>query len=154
VEAVSNSRRNESSQFSLPQRLLVLLAGLILLALLAVAAWLPPDPRGLGTHQGLGLPPCSFRQMTGLRCPSCGMTTSWSHLMRGQLLSSVKANASGMLLGVLAILLTPWVLGSAIRGRWLIRPLDEQVTLVVVIGILVITVGEWCLRLWLDGVSG
>ncbi|RMG03430.1 MAG: DUF2752 domain-containing protein, partial [Planctomycetota bacterium] len=52
-----------------------------LAGLLVIAAVLRPSPTGLGTHQQLGLPPCTFRAMFGSRCPTCGMTTAWSNVM-------------------------------------------------------------------------
>ena len=45
---------------------------------LFLAWWLSPDPRGYGTHEQLGLPPCSAELLFGLPCPFCGMTTSFS----------------------------------------------------------------------------
>jgi len=41
--------------------------GSTLLLLLGVAVWLLPDPRGIGTHKQLGLPPCSVPQIYGIR---------------------------------------------------------------------------------------
>src|SRR5438132_6029980 len=59
--------------------------GLVLV--FAVAGWLDPYENGrarrLETHMQLGLPPCNFRILTGLPCPSCGMTTSFALLVRG-----------------------------------------------------------------------
>lgn len=51
----------------------------------ALAALLTPSPTGLGTHQALGLPPCLFHALTGWACPSCGLTTSITHLIHGNL---------------------------------------------------------------------
>src|SRR5947209_2100708 len=58
----------------LVQRLALVTAGTVLIGLLATAACLTPSPRGMGTHQQLGLPPCTVVQWFGVRCPSCGMT--------------------------------------------------------------------------------
>ena len=33
--------------------------------------------------------PCSFKQATGLDCPSCGMQRSFVHLLRGEVVESV-----------------------------------------------------------------
>jgi hypothetical protein len=103
---------------------LALLGGGLLLALV-IAACLQPDPRGFGTHEHLGLPPCTFSTWFGLRCPFCGMTTAWAHTLRGQLAAAVAANAGGPLLALAAMLAGPWMLASAIRGRPVLgRPSD------------------------------
>jgi len=59
---------------------LVLLLSCI--ALLAIGSLLKPDPRGFATHAQLGLPPCAFRALTGIPCPSCGMTTAFALAVR------------------------------------------------------------------------
>ena len=46
------------------------------------------------------------------------MTTSWSHLVRGEFASAVSANAGGTLLGLLALAAVPWLLCSAAVGRY------------------------------------
>ncbi|MCL4206567.1 MAG: DUF2752 domain-containing protein [Pirellulaceae bacterium] len=122
-----------------------------LLSLLLVAAWLPPDPRGFGTHQRLGLPPCSFRQLTGWRCPSCGMTTAWSCLMRGRIAASFQANAGGALLGLVCLVVAPWALISGLRGRWLGRLPGPVVTLGLVPVLLVVTLADWLVRCLIVG---
>src|SRR4051794_7336480 len=62
----------------------LLAAALGVLAVLGVARCLRPDPKGYGTHQQLGLLPCGFRAITGLGCPSCGMTTAFAWFVRGR----------------------------------------------------------------------
>ncbi len=61
------------------QRLSLLLAAVGLAGVLALAGSLQPDSRRLGTHEPLGLPPCSIRSLIGLRCPTCGMTIAWAN---------------------------------------------------------------------------
>jgi hypothetical protein len=100
----------------------------------------------MGTHQQLGLPPCTSVQWFGIRCPSCGMTTSWSHLVRGNVLSAFRVNAGGALLGAAALVCSPWLLVSAARGRWLMAPPHEGVTLAVGLTIVTVTVIDWALR--------
>ena len=53
------------------------------------------------TYPELGLPPCTFKYVTGLPCPSCGMTTSFALLMHGDLVNSLRANEVGTLLAQL-----------------------------------------------------
>jgi hypothetical protein len=128
-------------------RRLVGLSAIGLLALLAVAAWLEPDPQGLGTHQQLGLPPCTFRTLFGLPCPTCGMTTAWAHLVRGELGGALRANAAGALLAMLAVAGIPWLAGSAIRGRWLGRAPGGNVVAWLAVGVSLIALIHWGLRI-------
>lgn len=90
----------------------------IALTLLLLARSLDPSGRGYGTHQQLGLPPCSSILLWGTRCPACGMTTSWSYLTRGQLVSAWSANAGGTLLGLIALAYIPAICYYLARGYW------------------------------------
>lgn len=127
---------------------MLLAAGLVLGSLLVTAAILSPNRRGMGTHQQLGLPPCSFVIWFEMRCPACGMTTSWSHLMRGQVIQAMHANTGGLLLGLLALTGTPWMLTSAVLGRWWLGELRPEW---VVIGggtVFSVSLVQWLWRLW------
>jgi hypothetical protein len=65
-------------------RLLHLGIGSMMLCGLGLCAPLQPDPSGIGTHRQLGLPGCLICLVTGKeRCPSCGLTTGLTHLIRG-----------------------------------------------------------------------
>lgn len=127
-------------------RVLLLALGGVLAALLATAWRLTPSPRGLGTHQQLGLAPCTVEQWFGLRCPSCGMTTAWAHVVRGQVLAAMRANAGGALLAVLALGGTPWLLASGAQGRWIIGRPSEWWLLAAALAIVVITLVQWAVR--------
>ena len=102
-----------------------LVAGLVLvacLAVLAVAAWLEPDPAGYGTHRQLGFRGCGMMATTGVPCPTCGMTTAFSLAIRGRWIEAVKAQAAGTLL-VAAVGLTCAVSCSVLlTGKvWLVN---------------------------------
>lgn len=129
------------------ERVPLVLVGAVVVALLAISLRLTPDPYGLGTHQQLGLPQCSVRQFLGIRCPSCGMTTSWAHMVRGQVLSAAKANCGGALLALLAATAGPWMLACGLRGRWLLRPPNEWIALGLGLAVLFITMMDWMIRL-------
>ncbi len=75
---------------------LVLPAAFIFIS--AVGRILDPNPSGLGTHRALGLPKCLFLEWTGLPCPGCGLTTSFTHLLHGQWREAFAAHALGPLL--------------------------------------------------------
>ena len=116
-------------------------------ALLGVAVWLTPDRHGHGTHQQLGLPPCTFYVLFGRPCPACGMTTSWAWLVRGEVIEACRANVGGTLLAALAIAGVPWLLGSALRGRWLTRRPNDLTLAGLVGGMLLVTLVQWGWRL-------
>ncbi|MGE3313960.1 MAG: DUF2752 domain-containing protein [Planctomycetaceae bacterium] len=124
-------------------RVLVLLWSFFLIAGFSVASWLEPDPRGFGTHQGLGFPPCSIRLLFGIPCPSCGMTTSFSHFTRGQFVEASRANLAGFLMASFCAVQIPWCWASSFQGRlWGIsRP--EIVLLIVVLILSIICLTQW-----------
>jgi hypothetical protein len=109
------------------------------------------------THRQLGLPPCTFYWVTGLPCPSCGMTTSFSHLAHGSISDSLRANPAGTLLAVGALTAIPWCLASAVWGR---RFGVHDYELLIARGMLVlfgILLVSWVLRLgwiWACGELG
>ena len=72
-------------------------------AIVITAARLAPDTHGMGTHTQLGLPPCGFLVVTGLPCPSCGMTTAYASTVRGHLLEAVRAQVAGAFLAAATI---------------------------------------------------
>lgn len=128
-------------------RLALLGFGAGLLALLATAWALTPSDRGYGTHRQLGFPPCSFMVMFGRRCPSCGMTTSWSYLMRGRPLAAAQANCGGAALGLLSLAAGPWLVASAARGGWVWRRPSDRVVVALSLAVVGITLLDWCCRL-------
>jgi hypothetical protein len=129
------------------QRVLLLLSGIVLAVPLGIATQLSPSPRGMGTHQQLGLPPCSAIQIFGVRCPACGMTTSWTLMVRGHVLKAVQTNSGGAMLAVIAAVTAPWLFGTGIRGRWVIGPPHEMATITIAIGVVVVTLVDWIIRL-------
>lgn len=132
---------------TLRQRVLSALIGVGLAALLATAIALRPSQRGWGTHQQLGLPPCTFQSLVGVRCPSCGMTTSWAWLVRGNVVRAVQSNVGGALLAVVAMVASPFLLISAIRGRWIVSPPGDGMLAGAAIVVVVITLIDWGIRL-------
>ena len=91
----------------------------------ALALLTEPDPRGYGTHEQLGFGACLFRDWLGGPCPTCGVTTSASHLARGDLLEAWRAQPLGVLLAVAAIAGLPAMIALHRRGidvgQWLLR---------------------------------
>jgi hypothetical protein len=122
--------------------------GVGLLAALVLASQLRPDPRGWGTHEQLGLPPCTFLAVVGKRCPACGMTTSWAFATHGRLADALRANASGTLLALVTVTVSAGAIGVAVRGKRLAWQPGET----VIVGLATCLVGlvlvEWAFRLF------
>lgn len=127
-------------------RLMLFSWSLFLIGGFCVAVQIKPDPRGFGTHQQLGFSPCVIRSQLSIPCPSCGMTTSFSHFVRGQLRQSVQANTSGLILALVCLVMIPWSWISVYHRRlWLISN-PEACLLWLVCGLVSITVLEWTFR--------
>lgn len=77
------------------------------------------EPMRMASHESLGLPPCNFKQVVGIPCPSCGMTTSFAMLVRGDVWNSLKANWVGTLLAIFLAIAIPWSVYCSLRGRYL-----------------------------------
>jgi hypothetical protein len=119
-----------------------------LIALFCVAAWLNPyqkdgSARRMETHRQLGLPECTFKKLTGIPCPSCGMTTSFALTIRGDLVNAAQANCVGMLLALALLAIIPWCVGSAIAGRTVFVRSVERTVMVMVIGLLALMLLRW-----------
>ncbi len=113
-----------------------------------IAVWLKPDPRGFGTHQQLGLPPCTFRSLTGTNCPHCGLTTSFSWFVRGQLFKSIKANPAGVILASASLIVLIWTIVVSVRGRFVISH-EPGRDLLVGFGIwMLLSIVIWLCRLY------
>ena len=99
--------------------------------------------RRMETHRQLGLPPCKFKEKTGLPCPSCGMTTSFALLVRGDVVHSLRANAAGTLLALFCLGFIPWALVSVARRRMLFIRSLERAMLVCVLGLMSLMLMRW-----------
>lgn len=134
-------------RLSLTTRLGIAAGALACLTLFAVSLWLKPAAAGLGTHQQLGLPPCTVRTLFDMRCPACGMTTSWAYFVRGHWMRACQANVGGFWLAVLNVVVSSWLLASAAAGRWVCKcPRGEWVG-GITIATVIVTLLDWGYRL-------
>ena len=127
------------------------------IAILCVAAYLPPSPTGTGTHAQLrGLQTCQFLQRTGLPCPSCGMTTSFSWFVRGNWLASLYIQPMGWALAVLTTVAAWTGLYVAITAKpahRLLRLVPTRYYLIPLLGLAIAAWG-WKMFLILKGIDG
>jgi hypothetical protein len=118
------------------------------LAVLIVAASLDPSPRGVGTHEQLGLDPCQFEARTGVPCPTCGMTTSFACFVRGRMLASlyVQPLASVLALGTATLF---WAGGYiTLTGRPVYRLLRWIQPRYYLLPFFALTVLAWGWKIW------
>ena len=80
-----------------PERALAAGLALLFLALLVAARLIQPDPRGLGTHEQLGLRPCYIAKYLHLPCPLCGATTAFSLMAHGAAWPAFRCQPTGAL---------------------------------------------------------
>ena len=110
-------------------------------------ALIDPYPNGeamrMGTHKQLGLPECSFKELAGVPCPSCGMTTSFTLLMRADVWHSMQANFAGTALATFGLLFIPWALASAFFGRFVFIRRMELVVFRLAVIFLILLFGRW-----------
>ena len=144
---MSITRHCDEASIGSTGRAILLGIAFFLIAGFVVALRLSPDPRGFGTHQQLGLPPCAAQLVFGFPCPGCGMTTCFSHFVRGQFVEAARANLAGAVLAAVCSLLIPWCLWSALRGRlWMVSdPVTFGGTLVISLSGLAVLI--WAARL-------
>jgi hypothetical protein len=71
------------------------------------------------------------------------MTTSFSLLMHGDVVNSLKANAVGTLLALLWLTLIPWCLLSSYRGSPVWVASVESTLTKLVIGFLILLLTRW-----------
>ncbi|MCB9777489.1 MAG: DUF2752 domain-containing protein [Alphaproteobacteria bacterium] len=87
---------------------------------LAIARSLTPDPAGMGTHRQLGLGGCAFLTATGVPCPMCGMTTTFTHMAHLSPLTALGTQPFGVVLFLCTV--GAFALGGADlllpAGRW------------------------------------
>jgi hypothetical protein len=120
----------------------------------AVAAWIYPyredgTPLRIEAHRQLGLPECQFKKFTGTPCPSCGMTTSFALLVRGDIWNSLLANFAGTALALFGMAFIPWALATALAGRVVWLRSVELTLFRLCIVFLILLLGHWGLALLL-----
>ena len=113
------------------------------LAVLVIGLLLTPSPTGMGTHKALGLQPCQFLATSGLPCPTCGMTTSFAHFVRGQWLRSFYVQPMGFL-AALATGAVFWAcLYIAVTGRPIHRLIKQVPMLTLVVTSIGLAIAAW-----------
>jgi hypothetical protein len=107
------------------------------------------NPRKMSTHTQLGMPPCNFVTLTGKPCPSCGMTTSFALLVRGDVVASARANWVGSVICTLWAVTLVWATASGAWGKPLFVPSGRgELVFTVIVGVvLTLMLARWAVVL-------
>lgn len=93
--------------FSIKDRLIYLTVPVVSSTAILLGRMVTPSPDGVGTHQQLGLPACLMLTLTGIPCPSCGLTTSFSHAAHLEFSQAMHVQPFGLLIFLLAVASIP-----------------------------------------------
>jgi hypothetical protein len=117
------------------------------LAVLLVARWLQPDKRGFGTHEQIGMPPCGMVLVTGLPCPTCGMTTAFSLVMHGHPWLAARVQPAGAVLCLGTILLLGLAVYVSVSGRGPRVNWDRLGPTRVALAFALLLIGGWAFKM-------
>jgi len=123
------------------------------LAVLITAATLTPSSEGHGTHTQLGLPPCGFLVYTGYPCPGCGLTTSFSHMIRAEVFGAFSANPFGILLFLATAAIIPIALFGIVKRMPVIDTLDRLHAEKIAIGLSIVSIVVWLVKVGIQYLS-
>ena len=126
-----------------------MLVSVAAITLLMVAVYVQPASEGIGTHQQLGLPQCGWILAANIPCPTCGMTTAWSHTVRGEFPSAFLAQPMGMLLAIGTMCVAVGGGISAMTGYSFNGLLYRFAPSKVFIVIAIVTLASWVLKILL-----
>ncbi len=113
-----------------------------------LARWITPydvdgTPKRLSTHTQLGLPPCTFLVVSGIPCPSCGLTTSFSLMVHGDPIPSLRANPAGPILLLVTLSVWIWSLWCMLHRQLIWSRIWEFRLVLILSGVFLILLIRW-----------
>jgi hypothetical protein len=115
----------------------------------SISAFLPPSSKGHGTHESLGLPPCGFLLITGIPCPSCGLTTSFSHMAHGHFLDAFLVQPFGFVLFLLFGYITVMSGYAVIKKIPFARIMDSRTVEWLQVILLILMMISWVYKIYI-----
>ncbi len=117
-----------------------------ILAVFSAAAWIHPDPSGLGTHTQLHLPPCGFYEIFHKPCPSCGMTTAFAWMMHLHPVEAFRAQPAGAGVFLAALFLFLYLPYAWVKRKPPINILEAPAFVIVTFGLIALILVVWVTR--------
>ncbi len=122
-------------------------AGVVAAAAITVTCLLAsvsPDPRGIGTHERLGMTECGWPLHYGIPCPTCGCTTAACLVVHGRPFAAFATQPFGAAVAIVGLLIGAHALLCLVRARsfadLLVRLPLRRLLLVALAGLLL---GWW-----------
>lgn len=117
------------------------------LSILSIAAYLTPDPQGHATHTQLGMPKCSWVMMYEKPCPTCGMTTAFSHAGEAQWISAILTQPMGAFLALLTTMIFWAATHQAVTGSRIGSVPQAYITPKLIITLFILALGAWIYKI-------
>ena len=123
----------------------IILAGCV--SAVVVGTWLTPDHSGVGTHTALGFPPCGFYTITGIPCPTCGVTTSFVLAAHLRFEESFLVQPLGFLVFIAVCLSALATGGTLLMGKSLFKLKLKVNGYKIAFLLIVIVLSSWCYKI-------
>lgn len=147
VQTAHPKERTTPLRSSTAERIGAAILALATLTVLITAAWLTPSPDGHATHTQLGMQKCVWASSLGKPCPTCGMTTSFSHAGEGSWITAIITQPMGALLALLATMIFWGATHQAITGSRIGSVVQSVLRPKLVIAMLALAGAAWIYKI-------
>ena len=141
------SERTTPLRSSTGERIAAGLVAIITIAVLTTAAWLTPNPDGHATHTQLGMNKCTWVVWFDKPCPTCGMTTSFSHAGEGSWTTATLRQPMGALLALLTTMIFWGATHQALTGSRIGSVAQTAMRPKLVITMLALAAAAWVYKI-------
>ena len=146
-EEPTGPREGDRTRAGAGARVLCLLRFVAFAGVSVVARQLKPEAEGTGTHEQLGLPPCGLIEALGIPCLSCGWTTAWANMVRGNLGAAFMASPAGAILYVAGAVVALACLAQTVAGFPVLERVARWDWTRIGLGALVLVTASWIFKL-------
>lgn len=115
-DAPAESLHDETAAAARHVRVTAIVIAIGCAGILFVATYLTPDPRGFGTHEQLGLPPCISTTFLHVPCPVCGMTTAFSLMAHARPVDAFRTQPAGAIFFVVCLFALAGAVSALVSG--------------------------------------
>ncbi|MGJ8635764.1 MAG: DUF2752 domain-containing protein [Phycisphaerales bacterium] len=129
------------------ERIGAAILALATLSVLSLAAYLTPNPAGHATHTQLGMPKCTWVVWFDKPCPTCGMTTSFSHAGEAQWSTAILTQPMGAFLALLTTMIFWAATHQAVTGSRIGSVAQAFIRPKVIIILFLLALGAWIYKI-------